>query len=63
MGNQSRQSDEDTRQQAMGGEQPQKLSGKELKGKRKVPHESGDRNVNESMRDEGHERPRKTGKE
>jgi hypothetical protein len=63
MGNQSRQSAEDTRQQAMGGEQPQDLSKKELKGKRKVAHGSGDRNANESMREEGYEHPRKTGKD
>ena len=55
MGNQSRQSSDDTRQQAMGGEQPQELSKKELHGKRKVPHASGDRNANESMREEGFE--------
>jgi hypothetical protein len=63
MGNQSRQSPEDTRQQALGGGQPTKDDGKEMRGgKSRVPHGSGDRNSNESMRDEGFEHAPKTKK-
>lgn len=58
MGNQSQQSDADNRQQGFGGGQPEKGSdGKELRqSPRPQPHQSGDRNANESMRDEGPER-------
>jgi hypothetical protein len=56
MGNQSRQTPQDNRQQAMGGGQPMKGDDKELRGgKAHVPHGSGDRNSNESMREEGFE--------
>lgn len=59
MGNQSRQTQEDTRQQAMGGGQPIKESGKELRGRKPAAsHASGDRNANEKMRKEGFEQPR-----
>ncbi|HEX3895517.1 MAG TPA: hypothetical protein VHW73_04845 [Rudaea sp.] len=56
MGNQSQQSQQDNRQQALGGEQSQSMDGKELRGsKSSSPRQSGDRNANEAMRTEGPE--------
>jgi hypothetical protein len=56
MGNQSRQSPQDNQQQAKGGGQPIEGDDKELGGgKSRIPHGSGDRNANESMREEGFE--------